>query len=115
MYKLYEKYKEKREMIYNINHPLKEMIMTGIASFIIALVVVMGPIALLCNLFIFYDAINYVIIGLVLCFFILIYLTRIFYFQGLSKKECGSLKEIYIFELIGALLITLMVAAIVLI
>lgn len=114
MNNFYEKYKEKREMITELNHSLKYSFATALFAFLLALVIVIGPITLLCNLFIFYDLINYIIIGLIICFFFLIYLSRIFYFQGLAKKECGSLKIIYIFELLSTLLITLMVAAIIL-
>ena len=104
---LFIRYREKIEEINNLDYSIYYRIGTGLLSFIMALIVVLGPVTILINAYIFYDLIPLVFLGLSLCLYVLIFLTRVFYFQGITKKECGSLKDIYIVEALLALGITI--------
>lgn len=95
---LFTRYKEKMFQINSIDRSLKEIILTGIMSFIMSFLIICGPTTLLINIYMFYDLILLVVLGITICVYFLIYLTRIFYLKGLTKNECGSLKDVYLVE-----------------
>lgn len=95
---LFKRYKEKMLEVNELDRSLKDIILTGITALILAFLVVCGPTVLLINTYMFYDLIPLVILGITICAYVLIYLTRVFYLKGITKNECGSLKDVYAVE-----------------
>ncbi len=69
-----------------------------IVSFLWALAIVIGPIIVLSNCFIYNDYIMLVFAGFAVCLVALIYLTRVFYFQCLSKHEVPHMASFYLVD-----------------
>lgn len=102
------------EAFNNIYNVYNEDIISGknvnkrniiIMSLIYAICIMIGPIVVLINCFIFNDYISLVLAGLILCLWLIYYLTRIFYFLGLSK---GRVKNIGYFFLKDGIAVLLM-------
>lgn len=105
---IFDNHREKVQEIAALQITTKDRILTGITSFVLALLIVIGPITVLINCFIFVDAIVAIICGLCLCLFLLIFLSRTFYIKGIVQKQVTNLRDFYIVE---ALIIAIIVLA----
>ena len=104
---MFKKVNEEAEAIDALNISNKEKIKTGATAFVFSLLIVLGPIVMLANCFIFYDYIPYVIVGIGVCVYLLMFLTSYFYLQGITKNEVS-----YKYTLIGDSLLYLVIVII---
>ncbi|MDE7161840.1 MAG: hypothetical protein K2N65_03665 [Anaeroplasmataceae bacterium] len=93
-----ERYKACKAAIFEMSSQTSNKIWIGIASVGLAILVMLGPIVLLANCFIFNDYMNLVLIGLVLCFYFIIYLSRVFYYKTITKKQVADMKIFYLVD-----------------
>ncbi|MDE7214105.1 MAG: hypothetical protein K2N42_05955, partial [Anaeroplasmataceae bacterium] len=52
----------------------------------------------LINCFIFTDYLNLILIGLVLCLYLIIFLSRIFYYKTITKKQVEDMRCFYLVD-----------------
>lgn len=91
-----KKRKEIVEAYSNMTFPVKDILLTGLTSLIMAILVCMGPIVLFVNLYIF-DSIKYFACFLVASSIGLIYiLFNYFYYKGMTK---GKIEKLYLIHL----------------
>ena len=95
---IFVRYKEKTNEINSLDRSFKDIVLTSITAFVLAFLIVCGPTTLLVNTYMFYDLIPLVVIGITGCAYLLIYLTRLFYVIGITRKECGNLKDVYLVD-----------------
>ena len=95
---IFERYNNKIEEVSLLPNSIFYKVITGVIAFLLSLLIVVGPITLLVNMYMFYDFIPFVFIGIAFFTFLLVFLFRVFYIQGLCKGLVKSLKDIYIVE-----------------
>lgn len=105
---IFDIYNEARRDLKEVARTRSNLLLNGFVSFLWALLIVIGPVIVLGNCFIFNDFIGLVLVGFVVCLMLLIYLTRVFYFQSVSQ---GSVKNMMFFHLVdGMIYMTLTIA-----
>nr|MDE7106096.1 hypothetical protein [Anaeroplasmataceae bacterium] len=62
-----ERYRVCKDAVKELSRQTKNKIWIGLASVLLALLVMVGPIVVLVNCFIFNDFMNLVLIGIILC------------------------------------------------
>lgn len=98
---IFDIYNETRRDLKNVAKTRSNLILNGFVSFFWALLIVIGPVIVLGNCFIFNDFLGLVLVGLVVCLMLLIYLTRVFYFQSVSQ---GSVHNMAIFHMVDGMI-----------
>lgn len=83
-----------------------------IVSFLWALAIVIGPVIVLANCFIFNDYLMLVMSGFAFCLVELIFLTRVFYFQCLSQHEIPHMASFHLIDAGIYLVIAILLALI---
>lgn len=95
-----------RERLMTCKETIKEMsiqtphkVWIGLASVLLSILLMTGPIVILANCFIFNDFMNLVLIGILVCVYCIILFSRIFYYKTITKKQ---VKDMHIFYLTDA-------------
>ncbi len=101
-----DRYKEIKEEIHQYALEEKNKFLLGLVSFLLSLLIVVGPITLPINCFIFNDFFLLIILGLGVCFFVLLFLTRFFYYQGITQKRVNDMHVFYLMEALVCFSIT---------
>ena len=106
--KIIDNYNEKINEIDCIYRTKKYKFITGLISFLMAVLIIIGPVTLFINMYMYYDIYLLLSIGLVICFFLLFYLSRIFYLKGITENKI-KLDVVYLVEGITILLFVIVV------
>ena len=93
-----DRYKECKAAIYEISKQMTNKLWIGIASVLLAILIMLGPIVLLINCFIFNDSFNMILAGLVVCVYFIIYLSRVFYYKTITQKQVEDMKIFYLVD-----------------
>ena len=99
-----ERYKECKAEIFEISKETPNKLWIGLASVGLAGLVLLGPIVLLANCFIFNDYMHLVLIGIVVCIYFIIFLSRVFYYKTITKKQVADMKIFYLVDSLVCLL-----------
>lgn len=114
MNNLLTKYREVKENLSQYKLSVKDSIILGLFSFLLAVIILCGPIAFIINCTIFIEYQTLLLLGLAVCLYFLIFLSRIFYFMGISKGRIENMKSFFIVEALYTLLLTFVFAIIIL-
>ncbi len=101
-----ERYRDIKEEIHQLALEEKNKFLLGIVSFLLSLLIVVGPITLLINCFIFTDFLMLILLGIAACFFVLLFLSRFFYYQGITQKRVKDMHVFYLMEALVCFAIT---------
>ncbi len=93
-----ERYKQVKAEITNLNKPFKDSLIALAVGLALATILLLGPITLLINCFIFVDYIAWIIRGLAVCLFFLLFLTKVFYYIILTQGQVKNMGIIYSME-----------------
>ncbi|MDE6660462.1 MAG: hypothetical protein K2J93_01395 [Anaeroplasmataceae bacterium] len=93
-----ERYRACKDQIKELSLQTPNKIWIGLASVFLSILIMVGPIAVLINCFIFNDYLNLILIGLVLCLYLIIFLSRIFYYKTITKKQVEDMKCFYLVD-----------------
>lgn len=115
MRNLFMKYCQIKEQIKNINVSNKEFFKIAMTSLFISFIIFIGPIVLVCNMFIYYDYIKYYVLGIFNILVIMFYLTRMIYIEAITNNLNIKLKEYIIFKGIVNLALIIIVSLVVII
>ena len=96
---------EKKSEINALGTPLKTKALYSVFSLLLSIFIVSGPICFLINMTVFYDYTMLIYFGLAICVFGFYTLYRLFYYKALAQDKCGSLKDVYLAEMIMGLII----------
>ncbi len=99
MHNIMERYNNCKSNIKEISSQTSNKFWIGVSAFLLSLLIISGPVVVLINCFIFNDYINLVLIGLGFCIYLVVILSRFFYFKTITKKEVS---DMYIFYLIDS-------------
>ncbi|MDE5868026.1 MAG: hypothetical protein K2H02_03685 [Anaeroplasmataceae bacterium] len=99
---VFEHYNQTRAELKELSRKRENTIFTLIVSFLWALLIVIGPVVVLINCFVFIDYLMLIFVGVFACFMVLIYLTRLFYFQAISQ---GEIQGMYLFHMIDGMIV----------
>lgn len=102
---LFIRSQEKKNEIKQLNISNKTKVIYTIISLFLSALCVCGIVCLLFNLMVYYDLMLLITIGISICIFIFYFLFRVIYYKALAQDKCGSLKDIYLEQLIYALII----------
>ena len=94
-----ERYRACKEDVKELSRQTPNKIWIGLASVVLAVFIMVGPIVVLVNCFIFNDYLNLVLIGIILCLYFIILLSRIFYYKTITKKQ---VEDMHLFYLVDA-------------
>lgn len=101
MHNIMERYNNCKLKIKEISSQTNNKLWIGISAFLLSLLIVSGPIVVLINCFIFNDYLNLILIGLGFCLYLIVILSRFFYFKTITKKDVC---DMHIFYLIDSLI-----------
>lgn len=96
-----ERYMACKAAVKEMSSQTPQKIWIGLASTLLSILVMLGPIVILINCFIFNDYMNLVLIGILICLYFIIFLSRIFYYKTITKKQ---VEDMHIFYLVDALI-----------
>lgn len=99
MHNIIERYNNCKLRIKEISSQTNNKLWIGISSFLLALLIISGPVVVLINCFIFNDYLNLILIGLGFCLYLVVILSRFFYYKTITKKE---VEDIHIFYLLDS-------------
>lgn len=94
------RYKACKIAIQELTKQTTNKIWIGLASVGLAILVMMGPIVLLGNCFIFNDYFTLVLVGLAVCIYLIVFLSRVFYYKTITKKQ---VQDMHVFYLVDSL------------
>lgn len=89
-------YNEVASKISNLNISMKEKIIIFFFSLFMALLIVIGPLTILLNLYIYVNFRKLMVIGVWLFLTLLFFLTDFFYLKGITKNKVNDLYYLYI-------------------
>ncbi|MDE6656134.1 MAG: hypothetical protein K2J85_03995 [Anaeroplasmataceae bacterium] len=98
MLSLTERYKDCKEEIKELSKQTPHKIWIALASIALSILIMVGPITVLINCFIFNDYFSLVLIGLILCVYGIILLSRIFYYLTITKKQVADMHIFYLMD-----------------
>lgn len=107
---VFEHYNQTRAELKALARQRGNTISTLIVSFLWALLIVVGPVVVLINCFVFIDYLMLIFVGVFACLMLLIYLTRIFYFQAISQGEIQGMNVFHLVDGMIILIITLVIS-----
>lgn len=87
-------YNRVTQEIDSLNVSFKDKLFTAFTSFIIAIIILIGPITIVLNLTIFKDLRGLLGMSLEILLILLIFLTELFYLKGITKGEVKNLNQI---------------------
>ena len=93
-----ERYRACKDAVKELSKQTEHKIWIGLASVLLAILVMIGPIVVLVNCFIFNDYMNLVLIGLIICVYFIIFFSRIFYYITITKKQVEDMKCFYLVD-----------------
>ncbi|MDE6407537.1 MAG: hypothetical protein K2K48_04625 [Anaeroplasmataceae bacterium] len=94
-----ERYRACKDAVRELSSQTPNKIWIALASILLSILIMVGPIVVLVNCFIFNDLMNLVLIGIILCVYCIILLSRIFYYKTITKKQ---VEDMHIFYLVDA-------------
>ncbi|MDE6945971.1 MAG: hypothetical protein K2P14_02180 [Anaeroplasmataceae bacterium] len=98
MHNIMDRYNEIKKELLEFSKEIPNKLGLGLMSAILAALIMMGPIVLLINCFIFNDYLFLIIIGLFVCLYFIILLGRIFYYQSIAKKRVQGMHIFYLVD-----------------
>lgn len=105
---LTNRYRICKSSIQEMSRQTPNKIWIGLVSVALATLLMLGPIVLLANCFIFNDYFTLVIVGFAVCLYFIIFLSRVFYYKTITKKQVKDMHIFYLFDslvcLVGLLL-----------
>lgn len=108
----YQKFLDVKKQIAEIKISTKDTVLYLIFSILASLLLFCGPIAVLINCLIFVDYQTLIFIGLGICIFGVLFFSRFFYYEGITKKQIENMKYFYLFDSISVLIITIVLVII---
>ena len=90
-----ERYKICKEQVKELSKQTPNRIWIALASILLAILIVAGPITIFVNCFIFNDYVSFCLIGILVSIFFLIFLSRVFYYQTITKKQVENMGSFY--------------------
>ncbi len=91
MTSIFQTYNEKRAALKEVAKKRENRFSCGLMATLWAIIIMIGPLIVLGNCFIFNDFIYLILIGFVASIFVIAYLARVFYFLSISQKEVDHL------------------------
>ncbi len=95
-----ERYKRCKEAIKEISSQTPHRVFIALVSILLAGLLMAGPITILANCFIFNDYMSFCLIGILICIFFIIFLSRVFYYQTITKKQVEDMACFYAMDAI---------------
>lgn len=93
-----ERYRACKEAVKELSRQTKNKIWIGLSSVLLALLIMIGPIVVLVNCFIFNDYMNLVLIGIIICLYFVLFLSRVFYYMTITKKQVEDMRTFYLVD-----------------
>ena len=93
-----ERYRACKDEIKELSKQTPNKIWIGIASTLLSIFIMSGPIVILINCIIFNDLLNFIVIGFLLCLYLILFLSRVFYYKTITKKQVPDMYTFYLVD-----------------
>lgn len=101
MHNIMERYSNCKMEIKELSDNTNNKIWIALSSFLLSLLIVSGIVTLLINCLIFNDYIVLILVGLGICLYLVVILSRFFYYKTITKKQ---VKDMHIFYLVDSII-----------
>lgn len=95
---MFKKYMMVMEQIGELKVSWKDKLLSLAAGLIISLLIFAGPITLFANLLIYYDTYKLFSILIFISVVMLIFITEVFYYKGITKGQIEKLYNVYLID-----------------
>lgn len=90
-----ERYKNCKEQVKEMSSQTPHRLGIALLSIALAILLMMGPIVIFVNCFIFNDYMLLCLIGILISVFFIIFLSRVFYYKTITKKQVPDMVCFY--------------------
>ncbi len=87
-------YNSVTEEIEALNIPFKEKLLAFFTAILFAIIILIGPMTIIINLFIFKDLRSLLGLSIEILLILLVFLTEFFYYKGITKNQVKHLNQI---------------------
>ena len=93
-----ERYRACKEQVKEISRQTPQRVGIALVSIALAILLMMGPIVVFVNCFIFSDLMSSCLIGILISVFFIIFLSRVFYYKTITKKQVPDMSCFYLMD-----------------
>ena len=93
-----ERYRACKEQVKEISRQTPQRVGIALVSIALAILLMMGPIVVFVNCFIFSDLMSLCLIGILISVFFIIFFSLVFYYKTITKKQVPDMSCFYLMD-----------------